>query len=299
MVSQEGMIKKVVLSEFANPRRSGITAANLKNKDLLKDARLTDGRHDIIIGTSNGMAIRFHEEEIRPMGRSAAGVRGIRLGKGDSVVGTVTLQRKGTSILVATERGYGKRSEEEEYRVSHRGGKGIKTVKVTDKTGKMAVIREVLETDDIVVVTEGGMVIRQHASDVRMAGRNTQGVRLIRLQDDDSVADVAVVVAEEEEEKKIAEAAEAPKPASVPNKRSDEKSDAKESTPVKHAAPSAKAEKKTAPGTSKSQKNPVAKPQPPKANRPPSVSSPASPPSSRQPSPPAKAGGGSKKKRKK
>ncbi|MEK6649939.1 MAG: DNA gyrase C-terminal beta-propeller domain-containing protein, partial [Bacteroidota bacterium] len=205
MVSREGMIKKVVLSEFSNPRRSGITAANLKDKDFLTDVRLTDGRHDVIIGTSHGMAIRFHEEEIRTMGRNAAGVRGIRLGKGDSVVGAVTLQRKGTSILVGTDRGYGKRSEEDEYRVSHRGGKGIKTVKITDKTGKMVVIREVLETDDIVVVTQGGMVIRQHASDVRMAGRNTQGVRLIRLQDEDSVADVAVVVAEEEEENKIAQ----------------------------------------------------------------------------------------------
>ena len=216
MVTREGMIKKVLLSEFANPRRNGITAANLKDKDRLTDARLTDGRHDVVIGTAKGMAIRFHEEEIRPMGRSASGVRGIRLGKGDMVVGAVTLQRKGTTILVATENGYGKRSEEDEYRVSHRGGKGIKTVKITDKTGSMVAIREVLETDDIVVVTTGGMVIRQHASDVRVAGRNTQGVRLIRLQEKDEVTDIAVVVAEEEEEKKIAEAAEAPKPATGP-----------------------------------------------------------------------------------
>ncbi|OGU72928.1 MAG: DNA gyrase subunit A, partial [Ignavibacteria bacterium RIFCSPLOWO2_12_FULL_56_21] len=204
MVSREGMIKKVLLSEFSNPRRGGITAANMKGNDAMTDVKLVDGKHDVIIGTANGMAIRFHEEEIRPMGRSAAGVRGIRLGKGDKVVGAVTLHRKGTSILVATEKGFGKRSEEDEYRVSHRGGKGIKTVKVTDKTGRMVAIREVLNTDDIVVVTKDGIIIRQHASEVRMAGRNTQGVRLIRLQENDVVADVAVVIAEEEEEKKIA-----------------------------------------------------------------------------------------------
>ena len=204
MVSREGMIKKVLLSEFSNPRRGGITAANMKGNDAMTDVKLVDGKHDVIIGTANGMAIRFHEEEIRPMGRSAAGVRGIRLGKEDKVVGAVTLHRKGTSILVATEKGFGKRSEEDEYRVSHRGGKGIKTVKVTDKTGRMVAIREVLNTDDIVVVTKDGIIIRQHASEVRMAGRNTQGVRLIRLQENDVVADVAVVIAEEEEEKKIA-----------------------------------------------------------------------------------------------
>ena len=204
MVSREGMIKKVLLSEFSNPRRGGITAANMKGNDAMTDVKLVDGKHDVIIGTANGMAIRFHEEEIRPMGRSAAGVRGIRLGKGDKVVGAVTLHRKETSILVATEKGFGKRSEEDEYRVSHRGGKGIKTVKVTDKTGRMVAIREVLNTDDIVVVTKDGIIIRQHASEVRMAGRNTQGVRLIRLQENDVVADVAVVIAEEEEEKKIA-----------------------------------------------------------------------------------------------
>ena len=204
MVSREGMIKKVLLSEFSNPRRGGITAANMKGNDAMTDVKLVDGKHDVIIGTANGMAIRFHEEEIRPMGRSAAGVRGIRLGKEDKVVGAVTLHRKGTSILVTTEKGFGKRSEEDEYRVSHRGGKGIKTVKVTDKTGRMVAIREVLNTDDIVVVTKDGIIIRQHASEVRMAGRNTQGVRLIRLQENDVVADVAVVIAEEEEEKKIA-----------------------------------------------------------------------------------------------
>lgn len=203
MVTNQGMIKKVSLSEFGNPRKGGIVAANLKKGDVLNGAKLTDGSQDIIIGTQGGMAIRFHEQEIRAMGRSAAGVRGIRLGKSDKVVGVVTLRRKGTAILVATAKGFGKRSEAEEYRTSHRGGKGIKTVKISDKTGRMVVIKEVVDTDDIVIVTTNGMVIRQNAAAIRVAGRNTQGVRLIRLQDGDSIADIAAVVAEEEEDKEL------------------------------------------------------------------------------------------------
>jgi DNA gyrase subunit A len=154
----------------------------------------------MVIGTNDGLAIRFHESEVRPMGRSAAGVRAIRLGKRDRVVGSVAMRRNGTSILVATQGGYGKRSETEEYRVSHRGGKGIITVKTSEKTGKMVSIREVLATDDIVVITTNGIVIRQHAQEVRMAGRNTQGVRLIRLEAGDSISDVAAVASEEEGE---------------------------------------------------------------------------------------------------
>jgi DNA gyrase subunit A len=205
MFTEQGIVKKVVLSEFSNPRRNGIVAANLKKGDQLTDVKLTDATQDIVIGTQNGLAIRFHEDEIRPMGRSAAGVRGIRLGKGDKVVGAVNLRRKGTSILVATQKGFGKRSEEDEYRISHRGGKGIFTVKASEKTGKMVAIKEVVDTDDIVIVTSDGMVIRQHAADIRVAGRNTQGVHLIRLNTGDSIAAVAAVVAEEEEEKQLAE----------------------------------------------------------------------------------------------
>jgi DNA gyrase subunit A len=199
MVTQGGMIKKTSLQEFSNPRRTGIGALKLGKNDRLIDVKLTDGSQDTAIGTKEGLAIRFHEAEVRPMGRSAAGVRAIRLGKHDKVVGSVALRRKGTSILVATEGGYGKRSETEEYRVSHRGGKGIITVKTSEKTGKMVAIREVLETDDIVVITTNGIVIRQHAGEVRMAGRNTQGVRLIRLESGDTISDVAAVAAEEGE----------------------------------------------------------------------------------------------------
>ncbi len=199
MVTEQGMIKKTPLGEFSSPRRTGIGAITLAKGDRLMDVRLTDGTQDIVLGTREGMAIRFHEGEVRPMGRTASGVRAIRLGKGDRVIGSVALRRTGTTILVATERGFGKRSETGEYRVTRRSGKGIITVKTTEKTGKMVAIKEVVETDDVVIVTTGGIVIRQHASEIRLAGRNTQGVRLIRLGENDAISDVAAVVSEEEE----------------------------------------------------------------------------------------------------
>ena len=212
MVTEQGLVKKTSLAEFSNPRKNGIAAISLKKKDLLKDVKLTDGTSDLIIGTHEGLAIRFHEDEVREMGLTAAGVRAIRLEKGDRVVGAVALKRATTSILVATENGYGKRSEVSEYRVSHRGGKGIYTVNATEKTGKMIAIKEVLETDDIVVVTSQGMVIRQDGKEIRLSGRNTQGVRLIRLDEGDRIADVAVVTPEEEEENGVSEKSETPPP---------------------------------------------------------------------------------------
>lgn len=205
MVTEKGMIKKTVLSEYGNPRRTGIGAINLRNQDRLIDVKMTDGSQHIVIGTQDGLAIRFHEKEAREMGRTATGVRAIRLEKRDRVVGAVALRKTGTTLLVAAEHGFGKRSDVKEYRVSHRGGKGIITVKVTDRTGKMVAIKEVTENDDVVVVTERGMIIRQHAYDIREAGRNTQGVRLIRLEPGDTVSDVAPVLAEEKEEAKLKE----------------------------------------------------------------------------------------------
>jgi DNA gyrase/topoisomerase IV subunit A len=177
----------------------------------------------------------------------------------------VNLRRKGTTILVATVNGYGKRSEEEEYRVSHRGGKGIITMKTSDKTGIMVAIKEAVETDDVVVVTTNGMVIRQHASDIRVAGRNTQGVRLIRLHEGDAVADVAIVMAEEEEEKRLAEkelekktngngmkdgknGKASPAPAPTPTKAT------KEPAKEEKKAPAVKAEAKKAPAKPKTEK---------------------------------------------
>jgi DNA gyrase subunit A len=207
MVTEEGQMKKTSLMEFSNPRRNGIMAISLDKKDLLCDVKLTDGSHEIVIGTHEGIAIRFPESEVRSMGRTASGVRAIRLEKGDKVIGAVSLKRAKTTILVATENGFGKRSDLSEYRVSHRGGKGIATLRATDKTGKMIAIKEVQDVDDVVVVTSSGMVIRQQAKDIRVSGRNTSGVRLIRLGEKDEVTAVAIVKSEDEEEKQL-EAAE-------------------------------------------------------------------------------------------
>ncbi|MFA6540033.1 MAG: DNA gyrase subunit A [Bacteroidota bacterium] len=203
MVTEEGQMKKTSLMEFSNPRRSGITAISLDKKDLLRDVKLTDGSHELVIGTHEGVAIRFPESEVRAMGRGASGVRAIRLHTGDKVIGAVSLKRTKTTILVATENGFGKRSELSEYRVSHRGGKGIATLRATEKTGKMIAIKEVQNTDDIVVVTSSGMIIRQRAEDIRVSGRNTSGVRLIRLNDKDMVTAIAIVTSEDEEEKQL------------------------------------------------------------------------------------------------
>ncbi len=199
MVTEQGVIKKTALAEFSNPRKTGIGAIGLDKGDRLVDVHLTDGKNDVVIGTAEGVAIRFHESDVRVMGRAAGGVRAIKLEKGDKVIGAVVLRRAGTSILVATEDGYGKRSATDDYRVQSRGGKGIITMKTNEKTGRMVAIKEVAETDDVVIVTANGIILRQHASEIRLAGRNTQGVRLIKLVEGDKVSDVAAVPAEEEE----------------------------------------------------------------------------------------------------
>ncbi len=206
MVTEKGQIKKTSLAEFSNPRKSGIAAITLKKGDVVTDVKLTNGSQDILIGTHNGLAIRFVESEVRQMGRTAAGVRAVRLGKGDKVIGAVAVKRTKTTILVATENGYGKRSDLDEYRISHRGGKGVITVRVTDKTGKLVAIKEVNDSDDIVVVTTQGMIIRQPATAIRVIGRNAQGVRLIRLDEKDSIAAVAAVPSEESEDTNLKEA---------------------------------------------------------------------------------------------
>lgn len=197
MATRQGFVKKVRLSEFSRPTRRGIQAVVLKKGDKLIDATLTDGNQDIILGTKTGKAIRFHETEVREMGRNAVGVKGITLGEDDEVVDMVVIRRQGT-LLVVTEKGYGKRSNVSEYRVTGRGGKGIITLKVTPKIGRMVSMMEVLDIEDILLITAKGLVLRQKVEDIAVTGRNTQGIRLIRLKEDDVVADVARVVREEE-----------------------------------------------------------------------------------------------------
>jgi DNA gyrase subunit A len=200
MVTKKGIMKKTDLNNFANTRKSGIIAINLKGDDKLIDVQMTNGNQEILIGTNHGMAIRFNEKDIRSMGRTAAGVKAIKLGKKDTVVGLVAVRRTGASILVVTERGYGKRSELDDYRLTRRGGKGVITMKASEKVGNMISIREVVDNDDLMIITNRGLMIRQHVSDIRVMGRNTQGVRLIKLEEGDTISAVASVVGEEEEE---------------------------------------------------------------------------------------------------
>jgi DNA gyrase subunit A len=197
MATERGLVKKTSLSAFSRPMRKGIQAIRLNEGDKLIETKLTEGGQDIVLGTKKGQAIRFHESEVREMGRAAIGVRGIYLGEEDNVVGMVVIRREGT-LLVVTYKGYGKRSDISDYRITARGGKGIITMKSSEKIGNLIAIMEVLDTDDLLLITAKGQVIRQQVQNISVTGRNTQGVRLIRLREDDSVADVARVVRQEE-----------------------------------------------------------------------------------------------------
>lgn len=200
MATEKGTIKKTVLSAYGNVRKGGINAINLVPGDKLIEVKMTDGKNDIVIGTRNGFAIHFNEKDVRDMGRTATGVRGIKLGKGDQVVGLLVIKNDQTTVLVVTEKGYGKRSDINDYRTTKRGGKGVITVKTTEKVGKMIAMMEVVDRDELVIISTQGMVIRQSVKDLRVMGRNTQGVRVIRLNEHDSIADIARVVPDEDEE---------------------------------------------------------------------------------------------------
>ncbi len=199
MATERGTVKKTVLSAYGNVRKGGINAINIAPGDKLIAVKMTDGNNDIVLGTRNGFAVRFHEKDVRDMGRTATGVRGIRLTKGDVVVGLIVIKRN-DNILVVTENGYGKRSDINDYRVTKRGGKGVITVKTTEKVGKMIAMMDVVDGDELVIITTHGMVIRQSVKDIRVMGRNTQGVRVIRLNEGDQIADIAKVVPEDEED---------------------------------------------------------------------------------------------------
>ena len=199
MATEHGTIKKTVLSAYGNVRKGGINAINVVKGDRLIEVKMSDGSNDIVLGTRNGFAIRFNEKDVRDMGRTATGVRGVKLGKGDKVVGLLVIKRN-DNILVVTENGYGKRSDINDYRITHRGGKGVITVKTSEKVGKMIAMMEVVDGDELVIISSKGMVIRQGVKDIRVMGRNTQGVRVIRLSEADKIADIAKVVPEEESE---------------------------------------------------------------------------------------------------
>ncbi len=195
MATKKGTIKKVPLDAFSNPRQKGVNAINLPKGDELIEAAITDGDYEILIATRQGMAIRFHETKFRSMGRASYGVKGIRLAKDDYVIGMVVVKRDST-ILVVTENGYGKRTNIDDYRITNRGGKGVINVKTSDRNGEVVAIKEVLDKDELILITKRGIANRQSVKDISVIGRNTQGVRLISLRAGDVVVDVARVVTE-------------------------------------------------------------------------------------------------------
>jgi DNA gyrase subunit A len=197
--TQGGTVKKTKLSEYSNPRSTGIKAIKIESGDELIDVQITSGTNDIVLATKHGLSIRFHEQDVREMGRDTTGVKGIELAKEDAVIGMVVLKRE-ANLLVVTEKGMGKCSPIDEYRVQKRGGKGIITVHRTEKTGNAVSIKEVLPDDELMLITKLGMVIRMPVKGIRVSGRNTQGVRLVNLDDTDCVNDVARVVPDDEEE---------------------------------------------------------------------------------------------------
>jgi len=194
--TMKGMVKKTPLEAFSRPRSNGIIAISIREGDMLLEARLTNGRNNILLANKNGRAIRFPEEKVRSMGRTAAGVRGMTLDENgdDRVVGMVTVDPNDPgSILVISEKGNGKRSALEEYRITNRGGKGVKTMAVTEKTGSVVAIKEVRENDDLMITNKSGIVIRIAVTSIREMGRATQGVRVIRLDQDDAISDITVI----------------------------------------------------------------------------------------------------------
>jgi DNA gyrase subunit A len=193
-----GTVKKTRLSSYGNPRATGINAINVEHGDELIEVRLTDGSNDVVLATTEGMSIRFGENDVREMGRTATGVRGIQLGPNDRVISMVVIRRDAT-LLVVSEKGLGKRSELNDYRIQKRGGRGIITLKRTAKTGPIVALKEVVPNDELMIVTRNGVIIRVPVDGIRVSGRNTQGVRVMNLDPGDTVMDIARVVEEDDE----------------------------------------------------------------------------------------------------
>jgi len=200
MCTKKGIIKKTSLEAYSRPRQNGVNAITIKENDQLLQAKLTDGKSDIILATREGKAIRFNEQNVRAVGRTGAGVKGITLSRADDeVIGMVWVEKDDNEILVVSEKGFGKRSDIDEYRITNRGGKGIKTLNITEKTGKLIAIKGVNDELDLMIINRSGITIRLAVADLRVTGRATQGVRLINLRNDDSIAAVTQVTKDEDE----------------------------------------------------------------------------------------------------
>jgi DNA gyrase subunit A len=204
-VTKKGIIKRTAINEYQNIRTNGINAINLREDDELLSVALTNGTKDIILGASNGKAIRFDENDARAMGRTTSGVRAMSIGDSDEVVGVAIVDNDQEEILVVTEKGFGKRTIVEEYRRQIRGGKGVKTVNVTEKNGKLSTLRTVSDDQDLIVVSDKGVVIRTHIDQISQTKRATQGVRIIRLRPDHKVSTIALVPRQDELEENLSD----------------------------------------------------------------------------------------------
>lgn len=205
LATKEGVIKKTSLEAYSRPRAKGVNAVNVREGDELLEAILTDGKSEVLIASRNGRCVRFDETDARPLGRTATGVRGINLDEDDYVIGMVCYEPEAEdaaahTLLVIGEKGLGKRTDFEEYRKTSRGSKGVRTMNITDKTGKLVALKNVTEENDLLIITQSGLIIRMAVADIKQAGRNTQGVKLINIRDNDSIASVSVVAKSDEEE---------------------------------------------------------------------------------------------------
>jgi len=201
MATKQGIVKKTLLEQYSRPRQNGIAAITIREDDELLEAKLTNGNSQILVAVKSGKLVRFEEGKTRPMGRNASGVRGITLAdEKDEVIGMVSVNDMSSEILVVSENGYGKRSSLEDYRITNRGGKGVKTLNITEKTGKLVSINNVTDADDLMIINKSGLTIRMEVSELRVMGRATQGVRLINIKGNDSIAAVTKVMKEEEVE---------------------------------------------------------------------------------------------------
>jgi DNA gyrase subunit A len=199
MVTKQGIVKKTSLEQYSRPRVNGVAAITIREDDELFEAKLTNGESQILVAVKSGKLVRFEEGKTRPMGRTASGVRGITLAdEQDEVIGMVSVNDMSSEILVVAENGYGKRSSLDEYRITNRGGKGVKTLNITEKTGKLVSINNVTDADDLMIINKSGLTIRMDVADLRVMGRATQGVRLINIKGNDSIAAVTKVMKEEE-----------------------------------------------------------------------------------------------------
>lgn len=199
MATKKGQVKKTSLEQYSRPRINGINAITIREDDELLEAKLTDGKSQVMIAVKSGKAIRFEESKTRPMGRNASGVRGITLADDkDEVVGMIAVNDDEANVLVVSANGYGKRSKLDDYRITNRGGKGVKTISITSKTGELVAIKNVTDGDDLMIINRSGLAIRMSVDNLRVMGRATQGVRLINLKGSDSIAAVAKVMQNEE-----------------------------------------------------------------------------------------------------